>query len=262
MELTLSQYASVAAVVFASSAVQCSVGFAAGLFGIPLLMLVGLTLPEAISASLVGAMVLNSYGALRLRHEVPLELLLRPAIVRLVTLPIGVLALLWLSESLDRDVTKQVVGGILLMVLLVQRVLRAEPREIWHWGWEILTFSASGFLLGFCGMGGSVMVVWVMAHKWSALKSRAFLFAMFMSAIVPHIGLLFWCFGREMVQPMIAGLLAIPVMFLGAAVGLKIGNMMPKARLRRVAYTLLYIIAITAIVTPFLSTKTVSSSAF
>ena len=35
------------------------------------------------------------------------------------------------------------------------------------------------FLLGLCGMGGPVMVLWVLAHDWPMNKARAFLFFLF-----------------------------------------------------------------------------------
>ena len=59
LALHLTQYLLVSLILFASSVVQGAVGFASGLFGIPLLMLTGISLPDAVAISLVAAAVQN-----------------------------------------------------------------------------------------------------------------------------------------------------------------------------------------------------------
>src|SRR5688500_3379833 len=70
MSLTITAYLLVALILLASSVLQGAVGFASGLFGIPLLMLTGIALPEAVAISLVASAVQNCTAAWQLRHEI------------------------------------------------------------------------------------------------------------------------------------------------------------------------------------------------
>ena len=95
MPFSLEQYAVVSLVLFASSIVQGAVGFAAGLFGIPLLVLSGISFPDAVAIILVAAAPQNMIPAWRLRREIDFRRALRPLLIRYAFLPLGV-AVLWL----------------------------------------------------------------------------------------------------------------------------------------------------------------------
>jgi uncharacterized membrane protein YfcA len=250
MELTVFQYVAAAAIMFASSVLQGMVGFASGLFGIPLLLMTGFSLPQSVTIILLAAVVQTVAGSYQLRREIDFRRVLRPALIRLAALPLGVSAL-WVFSSLDRQSIKPVIGVLLLVILIVQWIWpmrpAAEPKPAWEW----IAFSLSGFLLGFCGMGGPPMALWVMAHDWSAARSRAFLFFVLMTGMIPQSLLLLYLFGDEVVQAAFLGLLGIPLVMAGTTLGLVLGARLPKARWRRVTYVVLTVIALSAIVSPF-----------
>lgn len=251
MDLSIHQWLAAALILFASSVLQGVVGFASGLFGIPLLLLSGFTLPQSITIILLAAAAQTITGSVRLRREIDLRRAWRPALIRVATLPLGI-ATLWWASSLDPDLIKQLIGGMLLAIVGFQVLFRVPPMEELPAGWEWLAFSLSGFLLGFCGMGGPPMALWVMAHDWSATRSRAFLFFVLMTGMIPQFCLLLWLYGSEVFQAALLGLIGIPVVLLGTAFGLRLGAGLPKRGLRRIVYVVLTLIAISAIASPFL----------
>jgi uncharacterized protein len=152
MPFTVSHYAAVSLILFASSVVQGAVGFAAGLFGIPLLVMAGVSFPDAVVISLVAAAPQNIIPAWQLRREIDFRGALRPMLIRYALMPVGVWALSLIGEN--KDAASQLVGAIVLLIVFVQRAFRVSPQPRLHPAWEWLAFGMGGFLLGFCGMGG------------------------------------------------------------------------------------------------------------
>ena len=99
MPFTLSQYALVSLILFASSVVQGAVGFASGLFGIPLLVLTGIPLPDAVAMGLSASAVQNCIAAWQLRRDIDFRATLRPTLIRFAWLPVGVWALHVIGEG-------------------------------------------------------------------------------------------------------------------------------------------------------------------
>lgn len=95
-------------------------------------------------------------------------------------------------------------------------------------------------------MGGPPLVLWVMAHDWTAERTRAFLFASFMSLVPVQLALLYWTFGKDVVYGIAVGAALSPVVFLGSLFGLRVGALIPKPLLRRLAFFLLVAIALNA----------------
>src|SRR6476469_8768888 len=93
MPFSLEQYLIVSLVLFLSSIVLGAVGFAAGLFGIPLLVIAGISFPDAVAMSLVAAAPQNLIPAWQLRREIDFRAALRPMLIRYASMPLGVLAL-------------------------------------------------------------------------------------------------------------------------------------------------------------------------
>ncbi len=234
-----------------ASFVQGTIGFASGLIAIPLLVLLGLPLPEAITVNLVASAGQNCFAAWRLRREIPYEKAWRPIALRTVALPLGVL-LLWLTGALPQEYVKQIVGLLLLAVLIVQWTARVEPREELHAGWDWIAFGMGGIMLGFCGMGGPPIVLWVLAHRWTALRSRAFLFFIFATGMLPHYLLLLFTFGGSVFPATLLGLVSMPVVLAATSGGLYVGGRLPQARLKLATYLALTLIAVSAIVSPWL----------
>ncbi|WP_425616212.1 TSUP family transporter [Anatilimnocola sp. NA78] len=236
-------------ILLASSIVQGAVGFAGGLFGIPLLMLTGISLPEAVLINMVASLVQNALGAWRLRREIPLALAFRPSIIRLITLPLGVATLYWVGNA-NKDLASQVVGCIILLILAAQWLLSVPPQDHLHWAWEVVAFGMGGFLLGLCGMGGPMMVLWVMAHRWPIIRAKAFLYFIFATGMIPQAFFLWLFFGNSLFAALWLGLAGIPALVVGMLIGLKIGSHLPDHVVRRLTIGVLVLIAVSSILVP------------
>lgn len=249
--MPLSHYLLISLILFASSILQGAVGFASGLFGIPLLMLTGVSLPEAVAMSLVASAAQNCIAAWQLRRLIDFRLALRPIIVRLATLPLGVLALYAIGQG-NKDLASQIVGWIVLAIVVVQRVTRVAPQPRLHEAWEWLAFGMGGFLLGLCGMGGPAMALWVLAHDWPMDRARAFLYYIFVTGIPVQAFLLWLAFGEPILHAMLLGLTMFPAVLIGLYAGLYLGRLIPDRILRNLSLAILALIAVSAILSPYL----------
>jgi uncharacterized protein len=118
--------------------------------------------------------------------------------------------------------------------------------------WELAAFSLSGFLLGFSGMGGPPMVLWVLAHDWPMNRARGFLFFLAATSVVPQ-GVFLWLrFGSTALDAMLLGAAATPAVLVGLWCGLFLGRLVPDRALRRISVALLVLIALSAILNPYL----------
>jgi uncharacterized membrane protein YfcA len=251
MPFSLQQYILVSVVLFFSSIVLGAVGFAAGLFGIPLLVLSGVSFPDAVAMSLVAAAPQNLIPAWQLRREIDFRRALRPMLIRYAFMPLGVFTL-WLIGHANKDTASQIVGCLVLGIVALQWFWKVQPQPRIHDAWEWLAFSLGGFLLGLCGMGGPVMVLWVLAHDWPMNKARAFLFFLFLTGL-PVQGLLMWSFfGREVLDAMLLAAAALPAVLAGLSVGLAVARAAPDRTLRTATVSVLILIAASAIIAPYL----------
>ena len=241
---------SLALIMFVAGVVQAAVGFAGGLFAIPLFVLLGMELPQAVMIALIGSFIQSVMGAYQLRRELDPRATIRPALLRLVTMPLGV-ATLWQLNQLEATRVKQFIGVMLLAIVVSQRVWRVRPRAKLHPAWEYLALGLSGFMAGLCGMGGPAMILWVMAHDWTAKKSRAFMFFVFSAGMIPQGLMLWYQFGELVHAPAIVGTLGVFITMLGTQLGLQIGHGFSKSRLRAIVFTLLIFIALSAMLSPY-----------
>ena len=231
---------------------QSAVGFGFALFAAPPLVWLGIPLPDVIAMVATSSIFQSAIGARHLRAAVPWRLSLIATAFRLVS----VIAGLWLLKRLavlNADQVKMVVGSILCLLVAIQFFCRPHPVERTHWAWAGLALVASGLLAGVSGMGGPPLVLWAMAHNWSTEKTRGFLFAVFATSIPVQIFLMCLTFGVDMLWNVAAGAAFLPLVYLGSAIGLPIGNRIPKERLRRIAYAILLIIGAGASVPPLLA---------
>jgi len=249
------EIAFIALVMTFGSVLQGMVGFASGLLGVPLLVLGGLSIPEAATVNLVATSVQNITGAVHLwSHLKPRELVF-PVIVRWLAIPVGTYAA-WLTDRhLSPAQSKQLIGVSLLVVIVLLRVCRVAPRNYLNLFWQSLSFSTSGFLLGFASIGGAPLVLYVNALTWTAAKSRAFLF--FLSAMgIPVAAAAFGFQYREKIVPAaLTTLLVMPLIFAGLWLGLRLGRRLSKPLFEKISYALLLLTALSAIVWPFFSAR-------
>lgn len=252
MNYSATQLLTIAVIMGLGSVIQSAVGFASGLLGIPLMVLSGFSLPEATTINIVATSVQNTAGAFHLREELVWREMLMPTIVRWAGIPIGVLALGYVDGH-DQSLVKQLIGGLLLAVVLVLWISRAEPRERLALPWQLLAFSTSGFLMGFAAMGGGPIVLYVNSVHWSAAKSRAFLFFMSASGVPIAIAMLAARFGTTLKSPTIAAIIILPLIMLGMNLGFRLGKRIDKPLFRKVTFALLVLIGVSALLSPWLT---------
>jgi uncharacterized membrane protein YfcA len=250
--MEIQQYILLGLIISLASALQSAIGFGYALFATPLLVWIGIPLPSVITLVSTCSLFQSLFGVIDLRHHVPWRLSLIATPMRIVGLIIGIL-MLRVLVGLSIMHIRMVIGCVLCAMIILQLLYHPAPRQHLHWAWGGLAFTGSGVLSGLCGMGGPPLVFWVMAHDWGSHKSRAFLFATFTAGIPVQLILLGISFGKSIVENFVLALLLTPIVYIGSMLGLAIGNRISKNLLRRLVYALLLFIAVSAIVTPFLS---------
>lgn len=246
------QWALIAGAMTLGSVIQGAVGFASGLIGVPLLVMGGVPLHEAATINFLLTSVQNTAGAVRLREELTFRETALPVVLRWVGLPLGAAAMWW-SAGLDPATVKQVIGVVLLASIVALGVMRPAPRDHIPAWVTAIAFVLSGFLLGFAAIGGAPMVLYVNALKWSAAKSRAFLFFVSATGVPPMAALVAWNFGAEVLPACVAAALLLPLIWAGLLGGFWAGQHFNKRLFRQITFSLLALIALSAIAGPYLT---------
>ncbi len=239
-----------ASILLLSSFVQSVIGFAFNLLAVPLLIWSGLSLAQAVALTSVPILVQVSVATWKLRREVVWRDVLPASAIRYLTLPIGI-SLLYLINRLDPVTVKQIVGAMLLLILASQRWIHVTPREKLSWYWNLLAMGLSGIMLGMIAMGGPPVVLWLMAHDWSALRTRAFMSALFLLAAPVQLVLLYWKLGPEVAEYFLYGLLMTPLVIAGSLAGIHLGNRLDRERLRRLILFFLFLTGVVSLMSPF-----------
>ena len=243
--------AGTAVVILMGGIIQGAIGFAYALFVTPIMVWMGVPLPETVVIVATCSITQASLGLWHLKSALPWRESGWAIGSRLPTMIIGVMALKSLS-LLNPSAIKMIVGLIICLLVAIQVAFRVKPVEKVHIAWSATALLSSGFLTGLIGMGGPPLVMWVMAHNWSNEKTRAFLFAVIGGTGPFLIGQLFIAFGAEIFKGVLVGVLLTPAVYLGSRVGVPLGNRMPKPMLRNIAYLVLVIIALSAVIPPLL----------
>jgi len=253
MLYTPSEIAIIGLIMTFGSTVQGAVGFASGLIGVPLLVVSGFSLPEAATINLVATSLQNVIGAWKLReHLQPRELWL-PVVTRWLAVPAGVFLSVYVDAHLDPAQARQLIGVVLLTIVLMIWGFHVAPRDRLPTVWQVVAFLSSGFMLGFATIGGPPMVLYVNSLTWSVDKSRGFLF--FCSATgLPIAAWMFWSqHGEKIIPAALSTVVVMPLILTGLWVGLRVGHLLPKRMFRRIAFVLILLIAIGAIVSPWIT---------
>ncbi len=246
MQMDLLHLSAIAGILCLASAIQSAVGFAFALFATPLLLWMGIPLTNVIALVATCAFFQALLGARRLRASVPWRLTLTVTAVRLITLLLG-LFLLKKMTGLDTGLVKAVVGGVLILLVGLQMTGRGAPLRPVHWGWGGLAFSVSGLLSGICGMGGPPLVLWSLTNNWSVDRARGFLFSAFAALIPIQVVLLYFTFGKSILEATGVALLMAPAVLLGSFIGLPIGSRLPREVSRRIVYAILLTIGLSSL---------------
>lgn len=234
-----------------AATVQATVGFAAALFAMPLLIWAGNDLMAAQLMVVTAMMPQNIFGVWKLRHAITFQEVLIPATIRIAAMPIGVMGLVYVMNW-PMDTVNQFVGVMIIAVIASQVLVGVEWKTAKRWYWQLVTFGGSGILQGLSGMSGPPLVLWVHGQRYTADHARAFLFAIFISNFIPQLALLRWKFGGEVWPPVGVALVALPTVLLGAMLGIYIGHHLGEHRLRRLSYAVLLGLATTSLMAPWL----------
>ncbi len=242
-----------ALIIASGAALQSVAGFGFGMFAIPLLMLQGRASFEAVAIILVCGAVQTVVALWAHRREVLWKEAAWMTLVASIFVPVGVWTLGRLSEWEPAHV-RQVFGVVILLGVLVQWWLRPALRAQFPLWVGLLALSIGGFLSGLCGMGGPPIVLWVMAHDWSNIRSRSTLWALWTGLTPVQLGFLYLEFGAPTLEAIGTGLALSPLGFAGILPGLLLGTRISIERLRVLSYLILLLIAVYAIVQPYLPT--------
>jgi len=150
----------------------------------------------------------------------------------------------------SRELVRQCVGGLLVLLVLVQTFSRIKPREHLHTGWGILAGSAAGFLGGLMNIGGPPMVLWAYAHNWTQQRLRVALVAGSLPCFPLQVALLFWRFGTPIGIPLLIGLAFAPLALLGMKIGLELGHRFHIRILRAAVMTALILMGLCYLLAP------------
>lgn len=243
--MDMTQIVSALLIVLFGGFLQGTVAFGFGLLSVPLLLMIGLPIPVVLTISSVCTAVQSASGIHHLRHAVPWKIVIYSVALRAAAMVAGV----WVLRILANHPVSQLkfwVGFVMLLMVLLQMSWKPLPRPKLHGGWNLAAFGLSGFTGGLCSMGGPPLVLWVMAHDWSAERTRAFLFASFASLVPIQLILLYLSFGHEVTRGMALGAALSPAVLLGSLIGLRVGARFSKPFLTRLAFLLLTVIALNA----------------
>jgi hypothetical protein len=238
-------------ILSASALIQTTVGFAAALFGLPLLMWAGNDLMESQIMIITAMLPQNVFAVWKLRKSIDLREVIVPATIRIAALPIGVaglaVVLTWSAVRIN-----QFVGGLILLAVGIQALVGIEWKNAKKPFWVAVTFGGSGILQGVSGMSGPPMVLWVHGQRYSIDRARAFLFSMYISNFIPQILLLWLKFGNTVFQAMIVAALSLPLVILSAMLGLRLGSLLGDRWLRPITYAGLVVLALYSLLAPWL----------
>lgn len=252
MPITLTQLIIILPLVSAAAFIQGMVGFAFGIFAVPALTLAGMPLQHAVAVSVGATLMQTAWASWKLRDDIPWREATVATTARSLFLILGV----WLLAhhlAPRPTLAKQVLGGALLTIVGVLWIMRVRPREHLHPLWAVLAFPLSGIMAGLFGMGGPPMILWATAHHWDTRRTRAFLLTTFFAACPIQIATLCFMFGLPVAYLIAIGAAMLPGIALGTHFGIQLGHRLSPARLRTVAFTILSVMALNAIIVPLLS---------
>ena len=228
------------------SSVQGAIGFGLGMIAIPLLIDAGFSLSQAVALATVLIGIQALFGAYQLRPHIPWSDIKPAAIVRFLTVPLGVLLLLSV-ESLNTAEVKRLVGAGVLLGVIVRGFAKQEAHRQLPKALSTAAFALSGILQGLVAMGGPPLVLWMTTRNFRAKQARAFIMTLFLlNAPLQVMLLLFWSETMNLdVIPM--ALLLSPLIFIGTTAGVRVGNRFSKLMLNRAALVILLLIALNAV---------------
>ncbi|MCU0286004.1 MAG: sulfite exporter TauE/SafE family protein [Acidobacteria bacterium] len=226
--------------------IQSSSGFGFGLFIIPILLFLGFGLAPTVIIVVIGSAIQKLTAVQYLKQHLDWKEIMPFVLIGLIGMPLGIYAMYKIA-NMNQPVIKQVIGGLVLVMLILQwrGAIKTRERVAKVWGY-IMGFLA-GLLNGFANIGGPPVVLWTLAHRWSNQKMRGTLIAFSLIFVPFQIILMLITFGPAMLNPMFKAIILSPAVLLGTWLGLKIGEKISQDHLRIYMQALLLFIAIASI---------------
>ena len=236
----------VGSVMILGSIIQSSSGFGFGLFAIPIFLFFGFDLESTVIMVVIGSAIQKVSAINSLKEHLDWREMAPFVFTGLVALPLGIFAMFKIS-GMDQSVVKQVIGGVVLVVLMLRWKGAIKSREIVPKIWGYLAGFLSGLLNGFANIGGPPLVLWILAHQWPNKKMRGTIIAFSLIYVPFQVLLMLFTFGSTLLNPMLNAILLTPTILLGTWIGLKIGEKISKKHLEIYMQALLLFIAISSI---------------
>ena len=249
--LDTSLLVTIGTILFICSTIQGAVGFAFNIFAIPLLIWSGLSLPVSITITSIPIFMQSLTSSYKLKEYIKWKEVAIGSILRYLGLPLGIF-LLTLINGFNKDDIKQIVGIVILLIIVLQYFFKTGSVDKVGFLWTFIAFFSSGIFLGMISMGGPPVILWVMAHKWDALRIRAFLSALFFIASPFLLFLLYYTFGHELLKYFIVGLSFTPIVVIGTLIGVKLGNYLNHIVLKKIIIFLLITTSLVSVLSPYL----------
>ena len=158
----------------------------------------------------------------------------------LVTIPLGA----WLLVSLDPEVTRRAVAGLVIglgLVLASGWRYRGSPGPALRFG----VGAASGFIGGLANVGCPLVVVFLLASQTAVSAVRAGMMAFFSFSTALRL-LIYGALGLYSLSLLVLSLALAPLFLTGIWLGTKAFNKVPEALFRRIAIAAVLIAGVVA----------------
>jgi uncharacterized membrane protein YfcA len=241
----------IAAVFFMGALVQSVAGFAFTLFAVPLLMLWGFPVEEAVALTLGGSVVQRCALAWQCRQSLVWRPMMRMLPLCLVGLALGVLGLIYLS-MVSAVAVRQFLGVLILTTLVAFLLFKKKTLGSPSAAGDQSAAFLSGFLTGLVNAGGPPLVLWVMVQDWSKDRLRATISAFTLLLVPVQLALLAWAFGPAILSLVGKAALLAPAAVAGTTVGSWLSGRMNADHLRFVMRLLLGLTGVIYLIEPWL----------
>ena len=233
-------------ILFGGSIVQGTIGFALGMIAVPLLVEAGYSLSQAVALTTLAIGIQVAFGVWQLREHIPWDDVKLAALLRYLTVPLGIWLLLQI-ENMDANAVERLVGCGVLLGVGLRMLARGQKARDLPLSISAAAFALSGILQGLVAMGGPPLVLWMTTRSFDAHQARAFTKTLFLLNAPLQLLLLLLLSQTMNAQVLGTALLLTPLIFAGTTIGVRIGNRLSKARLNAIALALLTLIGLNAI---------------
>ncbi|HLP45068.1 MAG TPA: sulfite exporter TauE/SafE family protein [Candidatus Kapabacteria bacterium] len=226
--------------------IQSSSGFGFGLFIIPVLLFFGFSLAPTVIIVVIGSAIQKVTALPYLKQHLDWKEMMPFILIGLLGLPLGIYAMFKIS-NMDQPIVKQVIGGLVMVMLVLQWKGAIKIREHVPKFWGYTAGLLAGILNGFANIGGPPLVLWTLAHRWSNQKMRGTIIAFSLIFVPFQLVLMLITFGSVMFSPLLKAMVLSPAVLLGTWIGLKIGEKISQDHLRIYMQALLLFIAVASV---------------